>query len=297
MAIIQLIGQVQSPFANIAGLFPRYYAMLASAERLLEAKNFEPDSTNLLSEKQVQKFYQTDLRAIHLNDIGFTYRSPVQTKKVLSMLGVLEHINLTIQKGEYVAFVGPSGCGKSTILKLIMCLYPLDSGTRMLETKEGMQPLTASWRGLFAYVPQGNQLLSGTVREIIAFGDQQKAEDEEEIYRAIRIACAEEFVRKLDKGLDTLLGEHGQGLSEGQMQRIAIARAIFSGHPILILDEATSALDERTAEKLLENLRRMTDKTVLMVTHRVDQTRFFDKRFWFSKEGVWQIEDRRKMGF
>ena len=167
----------------------------------------------------------------------------------------------------------------------------------MLETKEGMQPLTASWRSLFAYVPQGNQLLSGTVREIIAFGDQQKAEDEEEIYRAIRIACAEEFVRKLDKGLDTLLGEHGQGLSEGQMQRIAIARAIFSGHPILILDEATSALDERTAEKLLENLRRMTDKTVLMVTHRVDQTRFFDKRFWFSKEGVWQIEDRRKMGF
>lgn len=104
-------------------------------------------------------------------------------------------------------------------------------------------------------------------------------------------------MRKLDKGLDTLLGEHGQGLSEGQMQRIAIARAIFSGHPILILDEATSALDERTAEKLLENLRRMTDKTVLMVTHRVDQTRFFDKRFWFSKEGVWQIEDRRKMGF
>ena len=297
MAIIQLIGQVQSPFANIVGLFPRYYAMLASAERLLEAKNFEPDSTKLLSEKQVQKFYQTDLRAIHLNDIGFTYRSPVQTKKVLLMPDVLEHMNLTIQKGEYVAFVGPSGCGKSTVLKLIMCLYPLDSGTRMLETKEGMQPLTASWRSLFAYVPQGNQLLSGTVREIIAFGDQQKAEDEEEIYRAIRIACAEEFVRKLDKGLDTLLGEHGQGLSEGQMQRIAIARAIFSGHPILILDEATSALDERTAEKLLENLRRMTDKTVLMVTHRVDQTRFFDKRFWFSKEGVWQIEDRRKMGF
>ena len=171
-----------------------------------------------------------------------------------------------------------------------MCLYDLDFGERLMETKKGTKLLTTEWRRLFAYVPQGNQLLSGTIREIIAFGDPQKERDEKGIYHALQIACAEEFVKKLDKGLDTLLGEHGQGLSEGQMQRIAIARAIFSGHPILILDEATSALDEITAGKLLENLRQMTNKTVLMVTHRLEQTEFFDKEIVFSKEEIYQVD-------
>ena len=97
--------------------------------------------------------------------------------------------------------------------------------------------------------------------------------------------------------MDTLLGEHGKGLSEGQMQRIAIARAIFSEHPILILDEATSALDESTAVKLLENLRQMTDKTVLMVTHRMDQKEFFDKEIVFSKDGIFQSNIGEKEGF
>ena len=95
-------------------------------------------------------------------------------------------------------------------------------------------------------------------------------------------------MQKLEKGLDTMLGEHGQGLSEGQMQRIAIARAVFSEHPILMPDEATSALDEATARQLLENLRRMTDKTVLLVTHRPNQTEFFDRVLSFSKDGIRQ---------
>ena len=117
----------------------------------------------------------------------------------------------------------------------------------------------------------------------------QKENNEENIYRALQIACADEFVRKLDKGLDTLLGEKGTGLSEGQMQRIAIARAVFSEHPILILDEATSALDKTTAIKLLKNLRKMTDRTVLLVTHRIEQIEIFDKTVSFFKEGSWQI--------
>ena len=286
MAIIQLIGQVQSPFSNITGFLPRYYAMLASAERLLEAENFKQDNRKLFSEKEVQEFYQRDWKAIHLKNVSFTYQSPVHTEEVPVMPIVLKNVNMTIQKGEYIAFTGPSGCGKSTVLKLLMCLYPLDSGARMLESKEKMQPLTSAWRRLFAYVPQGNQLLSGTIREIITFGDAKKAREEEAIRRALCIACADDFVSKLENGLDTLLGEHGHGLSEGQMQRIAIARAIFSGHPILILDEATSALDEQTSTKLLKNLRQMTDRTVLMVTHRTAQTGFFDKEFSFSKNGI-----------
>ena len=287
MAIMQLVGQVQSPFANITGYLPRYYAMLASAERLMEAEAFAPDSEHPLAEEKALEFYRTKLTALRLEHASFTYQPPVRAEEEQPpMPVVLKDIDLTIRKGEYIAFTGPSGCGKSTVLKLLMCLYPLDAGSRTLETTCGTQPLTAAWRSLFAYVPQGNQLLSGTIRDIVSFGDPCKAQDDAGILRALRIACAEDFVQKLEKGLDTMLGEHGQGLSEGQMQRIAIARAVFSEHPILMLDEATSALDETTAQQLLENLRRMTDKTVLMVTHRADQTGFFDAELAFSKDGI-----------
>ena len=289
MAIMQLVGQVQSPFANITGYLPRYYAMLASAERLMEAEAFAPDSEHPLAEEKTLEFYRTRLTALRLEHASFTYQPPVRAEEEQPpMPVVLKDIDLTIRKGEYIAFTGPSGCGKSTVLKLLMCLYPLDAGSRTLETTCGTQPLTAAWRSLFAYVPQGNQLLSGTIRDIVSFGDPRKAQDDAGILRALRIACAEDFVQKLEKGLDTMLGEHGQGLSEGQMQRIAIARAVFSEHPILMLDEATSALDEATARQLLENLRRMTDKTVLMVTHRADQTEFFDRELSFSKDGIRQ---------
>lgn len=289
MAIMQLVGQVQNPFANITGYLPRYYAMLASAERLREAEAFAPDSEHPLAEEKVLEFYRTKLTELRLEHASFTYQPPVRTEEEQPpMPVVLKNIDLTIRKGEYIAFTGPSGCGKSTVLKLLMCLYPLDAGSRTLETTCGTQLLTAAWRSLFAYVPQGNQLLSGTIRDIVSFGDPCKAQDDAGILRALRIACAEDFVQKLEKELDTTLGEHGQGLSEGQMQRIAIARAVFSEHPILMLDEATSALDEATAQQLLENLRRMTDKTVLMVTHRTDQTEFFDRELSFSKDGIRQ---------
>ena len=125
--------------------------------------------------------------------------------------------------------------------------------------------MTSVYRGLFAYVPQGNRIFSGTVREAVTFGDE--GVKDEEIWQALDVAAAD-FVRELPEGLDTLLGERGAGLSEGQLQRLAIARAVLSGHPILLLDEATSALDEATEGRLLENLRRMTDRTVLIVTHR-----------------------------
>ena len=289
MAIMQLVGQVQSPFANLTGYLPRYYSMLASAERLMEAEAFAPDSEHPLAEEATLEFYRTKLTALRLEHASFTYQPPVRTEDEQPLMPVvLQDIDLSIRKGEYIAFTGPSGCGKSTVLKLLMCLYPLDAGSRTLETTCGTQPLTAEWRSLFAYVPQGNQLLSGTIRDIVSFGDPRKAQDDAGILRALRIACAEDFVKKLEKGLDTTLGEHGQGLSEGQMQRIAIARAVFSEHPILMLDEATSALDEATARQLLENLRRMTDKTVLMVTHRADQTGFFDRELSFSMDGIRQ---------
>ena len=169
-------------------------------------------------------------------------------------------------------------------------MYPLDYGERYLKAKKGNDiikiPLTAAWRRLFAYVPQGNQLISGTIREIIAFGDPAAMKREEDMKKALKISCAEEFVEELEKGIDTVLGERGCGLSEGQIQRIAIARAIFSDRPILILDESTSSLDGATEQKLLKNLREMTDKTVLIITHRPAALNICDRRIVMTESGT-----------
>lgn len=271
-AITQLISQIQAPFANITGYLPRFYAMVASAERLMEIEQFSNDSEKSALDIQTVKAYYSDkLKSFGIKNANFTYYPAVDSIKGLSKDSqpvVLKNISIEIGKGEYVAFTGHSGCGKSTVLKLLMSIYQLDSGKRYITDKDGEKALSAEWHRLFAYVPQGNQLMSGTIREIVAFADKADMQNDERIHQALRIACADDFVAELDGGIDTLLGERGTGLSEGQMQRIAIARAIYSESPILLLDEATSALDADTEKMLLQNLRNMTDKTVVIVTHR-----------------------------
>lgn len=296
-AVLQLIGQVQSPFAGLTGYLSRFYAMLASAERLMEAEAYKKEELeHRISEEQIHQLYEKEFKAIGLKNISFSY-VPVLTEQEESVCPVVfRNISFKLGKGECIALVGPSGSGKSTLLKLLMGLYVPDSGNRFLEleTKDKsintnqkmdsqktmaglgkelknivMEDLSENaYIGLFAYVPQGNYLMSGTIREVITFSDQSKKEDESGMLRALETACALEFVTALPEGLDTPLGERGSGLSEGQMQRIAIARAIYSGSPILILDEATSALDEVTERKLIMNLKKMTNTTILLVTHR-----------------------------
>lgn len=286
-AVVQLIAQIQAPFANITGYLPKYYATLASAERLMEAEAFPDDGTERAkTQEEIHEIYQNGFTGIRLKDVSFTYRPPVQEAGEVSMPVVLSGINVEIGKGELLAITGPSGCGKSTLLKLLMCLYPLDSGERELVLYGGEEPLTAAWRGLYAYVPQGNQLLSGTIREIVAFGDREKMEQEEAIWQALRLADAEGFVRELTQGLDTQLGERGAGLSEGQIQRLAIARALLSQRPIILLDEATSSLDEAAEAEVLKNLRRLTDRTVLIVTHRRKVLTICSKELNMSAEGI-----------
>ena len=287
-AITQLISQIQSPFANITGYLPRYYAMTASAERLMEIESFRNDSeAPALGIETVKDYYTNDLCSFGLKNACFTYFPAVDNIKDLkkeSQPIVLKDISIDIKKGEYVGFTGHSGCGKSTVLKLLMSIYTLDSGERCLTDISGKPVnLDSKWRRLFAYVPQGNQLMSGTVREIVAFADKPDMQNDERINQALKIACADEFITELEGGIDTLLGERGTGLSEGQMQRIAIARAIYSESPILLLDEATSALDTGTEKRLLQNLRSMTDKTVVIVTHRPAALEICDRVIDFSE--------------
>ena len=286
MAMVQLIGQMQSPFANLTGFFPQYYGMLASAQRIREIEEYPVDQIGgeKKTTEQIQEFYRKKLKSLVLKDAKFSYISSESDQKDTRPV-VLEHINLEIHKGVYVALTGPSGCGKSTLLKVLMCLYHLDQGEYQLKVETQMEPMTSKWRSLFAYVPQGNALMSGTIREVVTFGMQTK-KGEERIWHALQIAEARDFVMKLPQGLDTFLGERGAGLSEGQMQRIAIARAIYANRPILVLDESTSALDEETEKKVLSNLREMTEKTVLIVTHRKAALEICDMELRFSEGSI-----------
>lgn len=283
-AILQLIGQIQSPFANITGFLPRYYAMAASAERLMEAEAFAEDCpSGVKTLEEVQDFYQNAFEGIVLEHVGFTYR-PLDGCEDVTV--VLKDLSMSIGKGDYVALTGQSGCGKSTVLKLLMSLYPLDAGTRSIAKQEGSEELTSEWRRLFTYVPQGNHLMCGTIRELVSFANKEAGNQDVRINQALEISCAMDFVKELEAGIDTVLGEKGQGLSEGQMQRLAIARAVFSDSPILLLDEATSALDEETERKVLDNLKRMTDKTVIIVTHRMKALEICNKVAHFTEQGV-----------
>lgn len=285
-AMLQLISQIQSPFANITGYLPKFYAMTASADRLIEIENFADDCPNgAVENTEIHKFYDEDFTGITFENAGFTYQKP---DNVL----IIQNLNFEIKKGEFIALTGHSGCGKSTLLKLLMCLYKLDSGKISLLKNNEKEILTSHYRRLFAYVPQENGLMSGTIREVISFGDRLKMQNESAVKRALKISCAYEFVQEQDIGIDTVLGERGAGLSEGQMQRIAVARAILSDNPILLLDESTSALDEQTEKKLLENLRRMTDKTVLIVTHRPAALKICNKIITMTENGV-KIEVRK----
>lgn len=251
MALLQLISQIQAPFANITSYIPKYHAMIASSERLLEIEKSCMD----IEENNGIK----DFDSISLEHIDFSYE---KSREV-----ILKDFNFHLEKGECIGFTGPSGCGKSTVLKLLLSLYPITSGTKTIICDGKSELLTSGYRHLFSYVPQGNQLMSGTIRDVVTFSNTN---NEEKIWEALEIACASDFVRKLPNGLDTKLKEQGSGISEGQMQRLAIARAIYSNRPILLLDEATSALDVKTEKQVLSNLKAMKDMTVIIVTHRLE---------------------------
>ena len=269
IAVLQLTRQAGA-ITNLSGFAPQYYAMMASIERMREVEDYPYDcEAPLRSRSETGRFYGDRFRSLGFRDASFLYPDTREA--------VLEGFSMDIRKGEYTAFVGASGSGKTTVLKLLLGLYRLDGGEMYVRDMQGTErPLDASWRTMFAYVPQGNHIFTGSVREAVTFGSPDETEGEERLWETLSVACADGFVRELPRGLDTELGERGSGLSEGQMQRLAIARAIYSRNPILILDEATSALEPETERRLLQNLRTRIERTVILVTHRPAALEFCD---------------------
>ena len=282
MAVLQLIGQIQAPFANISGFLPRFYSMMASCERLMEAENYKSSACECENPVfKVMKMYREQLKAVVLSQIAFSYGDKEE-------LQILSNVNITIHKGDCVAVMGTSGCGKSTLLKLLMGIYEPNDGSIQIEMLQGKKEPVKEWRKLFAYVPQGNCLMSGTIRDVVTFYRNEN-ESDMTVEKALKLACAE-FVWALPDSIDTVLGEKGAGLSEGQMQRIAIARALYADAPILILDEATSALDELTEKRLLEQLKKLTDKTILIATHRKAALDICNRQLVFKGGCIYQTE-------
>ncbi len=253
LSVILLLMQLQHPFSSFSSLIPVFYSRLTSCERLNEIYEFPHENV----EKSNNETDSKEMQTLTLKNVAFHYGRE----------NVLSDANVTIRQGEIVCLTGASGSGKSTIFKLLLNVYqPLLGNISLLKTTSDEVPLTAMERDLFAYVPQGKFLFSGTIYENLTFFTSGE-NIEERLNKALKIACAE-FVWDLPQGLQTPLNEGGAGLSEGQMQRLAVARAILSNRSVLLLDEATSALDGETEQKLLENIRALKDKTCLIVTHR-----------------------------
>ena len=260
MAFLQLISQLRAPLQNVSGILPQYYSALASAERLMELEGAADEPLPAAAER-LEKIKE-DFRTLEIKNLFFGYAGE----------SVLRDFSLCAKRGNITAITGESGSGKSTLFKLILGLYEPQSGSI---TINGEIPLDASLRGLFAYVPQGNMVLSGTVRENITMNN--RAVTDEQIERAARAAEIYDYITSLPDGFETHLAERGAGLSEGQIQRISIARALLTNAPILLLDEATSALDEETETRVLANIKSMTDKTVLFITHRNTSLKVCDR--------------------
>lgn len=268
-ALIQLVGRIQAPISNAVNLVSQAYGVVASAERLL-------DVVGLPDEDDGPKIDFFD--EIRLENIYFRYADGAED--------VLQDVNGLIRRGEFVALTGISGGGKTSLFQLLLGIYKPSEGHVSFVSGNQAVPAGRYTRQLFAYVPQGNMLFSGTLREnLTMFTDQAT---DEEINAAIKAACLEQLVA--DIGLDAVLGERGIGLSEGQGQRVAVARALLSKAPILLLDEATSALDEATEAQMLMNISAMRDKTCIIVTHRQAALSICDYTFHISKGHMTRIE-------
>ena len=254
VAFLQLSSRVQRPISDLSKDIPTLVRCFTAAERLMELADLpaeQCDEQPLLPEGQI---------GIRMQDVSFGYGDSRDGKKVL------DGFSFDFKPGSSVAILGETGVGKTTLIRMLLALIRPEQGSIELYAGDERRPLTAFSRRYFTYVPQGNTLLSGTIRSNLMMGNANATD--EQMKEALRMASAR-FVEDLPAGIDTPCGERGGGLSEGQAQRIAIARALLRKAPILVLDEATSALDPETEENLMNNILAQAEtRLLILVTHR-----------------------------
>jgi len=274
-AVIQLVNQIQTPVVDLSGLLPKYLDMVASGERLMELSEIQGEPAPMVEDPN-SLYAQMD--TIGAEGLTFSYDRDV----------ILDQAFFAVPKGSFTVITGPSGIGKSTLLKLLLGIFKPEQGGLYFCCDDKKIPLDRSTRRLFAYVPQGNLLLSGTIRDNLTIVAPQATE--EQLRQAIYVSCMDGFLPELPNGLDTLLGESGAGLSEGQVQRLAIARAVLGGAPILLLDECTSALDEQTEKMVLQRLQGL-NRTCIAVTHRPAAMELCDYRLEVQKGTIQLVKN------
>ena len=249
-AFLQLVNRIQSPAKDLTRLAPAFVSVFTAAERLMELEEAP-------REQQGMGTLLPSPCGIRLSNVTYTYDDA--DKPVFSQL------SFDFRPGTCTAILGETGAGKTTLIRLILALIRPQQGNVEIYSRQQAEAVTALHRCNFVYVPQGNTLLSGTIRDNLLIGRPDATDDE--LRKALRMACAD-FVTSLPNGLDTVCSEAGGGLSEGQAQRITIARALLRNRSIMLFDEATSALDPDTERQLLQNILSNHQKTVLFITHR-----------------------------
>ena len=265
-ALVALLSQLTGPLGNITSIIPRYYSLLASGERLkLEA---DPD-TKYLSKEEIDEYYSNEFKAIKLDKVNFSYLDKYGNK-----VEALKDFSLDINKNERILIKGHSGGGKTTLLKIILSLVKPESGNIYLLDKDEHN-LSLEYEKLFAYVPQDNLLMEGTIEEVISLFS--KDIDKDKFNEALELSASKDFVNALTLKEKTFLNEKGSGLSLGEMERIAIARALYSDAPILLLDECSASLDLETEKKVMNNILSLKDKTIVLISHHKYDESIFDK--------------------
>lgn len=278
-AFLSLVGQIQGPIYTIANKLPQVVGVLASAGRIMEVSECEEDD-DIIENKAASSLGDEAEKSLADNayDLSDGFLG-LTAENVCIGYGeelIVQNASFSIKSGEMVMLAGRSGIGKTTLLRSIMGFLPVSSGKLSFVDESGKYAACGNkTREYISYVPQGNTLMFGSIAENLLIGNSSASR--EEMMEALRVADALDFVMELPQGIDTVIGEKATGISEGQAQRISIARALLKRSGFLILDEATSALDENTEKKILEAISKTTHPTCLFVSHRRYLERYADQ--------------------
>lgn len=249
-AFVQLVGQIQVPIRTLTKFIPVFISAFTATERLMELEEIPLEA----ADGEQPATIDGGVPEIVISHVSYLYDAHLRH--------ILKDFNYQFPAGSTTAIVGETGAGKTTLIRLLLALVKPTEGSVLIDG----QNITARHRGAFTYVPQGNTLLSGTIRDNLLMGRPDA--DDEELWHVLDVASAD-FVKRMPKGLDTVCSEMGGGLSEGQAQRICIARALLRRHPIMLFDESTSALDEQTEQTVVQRITEYAKgATLIFVTHR-----------------------------